>query len=235
MRSRGASLGATLLDALLAVLLGSLLLTAALRLLVGVQGGTRTLIARSDRLQAVRLTEAVARIDGPGRAGGETGEVLEVRAFRGTGVACSWGGGLVVVRGVRLPDPGKDSVRILGEDGRWRGHRLVSAEDRPEGECLVSGPGRRQRWTVDPEPELPWVAGRYFERGSYHLADGAVRYRRGRGGRQPLTPELLHPESRFVSTPWGLRAELRFRPARGGVEAVGGAPERMWHVAVPNR
>ena len=235
MRCRNESRGATLLDALLAVLLGSLLLTAALRVLVGVQGGTLALVARSDRLQAVRLTEAVARIDGPGRAGGESGESLEVQAFRGTGVACPVGGGLVVVRGVRLPDPRKDSVRILGDDGRWRGHRLVSAEHRPEEECPVSGPGRRQRWTMDPEPEMPWVAGRYFERGSYHLADGALRYRRGRGGRQPLTPELLHPESRFVSTPWGLRAELRFRPARGGAEAVRGAPERMWHVAVSNR
>jgi len=234
MRCRG-PVGASLLDTLLAILLGSLLLTAVLRLLVGVQGGTLALTARSDRLQAIRLAQAVARMDGPGRAGGEEGGILEVRAFRGTGVVCPGLGGLVVVRGVRLPDPDKDSVRILGGDGRWRAHRLLSAEDRAGLDCLVSGPGRLQRWTVEPEPEPGWVAGRYFERGSYHLTDGALRYRRGRGGRQPLTPELLHPESRFVATAWGVRAELRFRAARGGAGTVGGGAGRVWPVVVPSR
>jgi hypothetical protein len=43
----------------------------------------------------------------------------------------------------------------------------------------------------------PVVLVRFFERGSYHLADDAFRYRRGGGGRQPLTVERIGPGSGF--------------------------------------
>ena len=42
-------------------------------------------------------------------------------------------------------------------------------------------------WSAPAEPILL----RFFETGSYHLGDDALRYRRGSGGRQPLTEPVL--------------------------------------------
>lgn len=124
---------------------------------------------------------------------------VALRAFRGFRFVCRE---LVESRpdaelpvygvGLRSPDPAKDSVLVLHGDGRWRSHDLirVSASD----EVCPRAPGRRvERWTVDPAAPTAWVV-QYFERGSYHLAGRAFRYRAGRGGRQPLTPELFDEE-----------------------------------------
>ena len=56
------------------------------------------------------------------------------------------------------------------------------------------------------------VVARLFERGSYHLSDATLRYRRGASGRQPLTPEVWS-----VATGWrlsGQRLGVAFTPAR---------------------
>ncbi len=53
------------------------------------------------------------------------------------------------------------------------------------------------RWIwSDPGGGQPVLA-RNFEIGSYHLADGAFRYQRGNGRRQPLTAERLSELSGF--------------------------------------
>jgi hypothetical protein len=75
-------------------------------------------------------------------------------------------------------------------------------------------PGGARRWREDgrrdgllvPEPTDP-VLGRIFEGGSYHFSGGALRYRRGAGGRQPLTPERVregHLQDREGSFVWEL-------------------------------
>ncbi len=50
--------------------------------------------------------------------------------------------------------------------------------------------GTGYRLGLEPEPASRGIV-LIFERGSYHLADGAFRYRRGRAGRQPVTEALL--------------------------------------------
>jgi hypothetical protein len=119
-------------------------------------------------------------------------DTLALRAVRGVALACAAAGAdlLVRYRGLRLPEPDKDSVLVLGADG---GERAVALEaDRAAATACPSLPGEAVRaWTVSAAIVGAGDALLLFERGSYHLADGALRYRRGAGGRQPLTETFL--------------------------------------------
>lgn len=153
--------------------------------------------------------------------------VLEVRAFRGWGVVCPGGvdgnAAVVAYRGLRDPDPDKDSVLVLGGSGAWTVAALVSRVRLDEG-CAGAGGAlpadgaSLERWTLSALPPHP-VLFRWFERGSYHLTDGSLRYRRGAGGRQPLTPPVLDPGVSGLDTdPSGTVVRLRL----GGQEDLGG-------------
>jgi hypothetical protein len=110
---------------------------------------------------------------------------VRLRAFRGGGRVCGLQDGSVrvVYRGVRQPDPAKDSVLLMGSDA-IEARRLESV--RPSSEC-----GGSLELDVDePGPDAA-VYALLFETGAYVLAEGAVRYRRGAGGRQPLTEPIL--------------------------------------------
>jgi hypothetical protein len=63
-----------------------------------------------------------------------------------------------------------------------------------------------------------------FEAGSYHLSEGALRYRRGRGGRQPLTEEVL-AGARLIDTLGALRALLPMGPGGEITVKVATPPE----------
>lgn len=122
-----------------------------------------------------------------------TGDSIALRAFRGTGVVCASAPPPAIAvqyNGLRRPDTSKDSVLALDGDGVWRVADLVRARSRP-GACGRGVAG--ELWELDPAVPGAVVA-RVFERGSYHIAAGALRYRRGRGGRQPLTAQVLRTE-----------------------------------------
>ena len=108
----------------------------------------------------------------------------------------------VCYRGIRNPNPEKDSILTLGEDGAWLPRALLDrVRDAPG--CAGGGEGWTESWRVG-EGGGEWVLGRVFERGSYHFSHGALRYRRGGGGRQPLTAEnLLRGELHPASGPFG--------------------------------
>lgn len=58
----------------------------------------------------------------------------------------------------------------------------------------VVGPGCGRNGiliVLDTAPASDPVFALVFETGAYHLADGALRYRRGRSGRQPLVEAIL--------------------------------------------
>lgn len=76
-------------------------------------------------------------------------------------------------------------------DGSWTAHDLVERTRSTEG-CSWdwSTESHLETWVLSPPPART-VLTRVFERGSYHLVGGALRYRRGEGGRQPLTPERI--------------------------------------------
>lgn len=192
--------GSALVDLLAALLIAALvgatlaaLLRAQLRL--GTRVNARAAAAEVERTAAVVLLGELRGMD-PGRdIRGASADSLGIRAFRGVGVACAVGAGSVLVRyrGSRAPDLSKDSVLLLraGSEVAWspgavgKGvHACASAEE----EVFRFTP---------PGPVQPGDLLMVFETGSYHLADGALRYRRGQGGRQPLTRELLGAASGF--------------------------------------
>lgn len=127
---------------------------------------------------------------------GPVSDSLSLRAFRGWGLVCGFGTGpgkiVVAYHGERAADPVKDSVLILTADG-WRRADLTGRASGAQS-CTMDLAGdsevRTEVWTIEP-PVTGALVARIFERGSYHLIGGALRYRRGLGGRQPLTPDVF--------------------------------------------
>jgi len=117
---------------------------------------------------------------------------LSLRAFRGWGVVCGFGAepGTIYLtyRGERAANPAKDSVLILTAEG-WRRADLTASSSWGQS-CAMDFGADAEVWTIDPPVPGALVA-RIFERGSYHVSGGALRYRRGLGGRQPLTSEVF--------------------------------------------
>jgi hypothetical protein len=87
-------------------------------------------------------------------------------------------------------------VLVLGADSAEGRAALIGVE-RARAGCGSNDAGEVQRWRI----EHPVRAGDVlvlFESGTYYLSDGALRYRLGREGRQPLTAEWLDDRrSRF--------------------------------------
>lgn len=116
------------------------------------------------------------------------GDSVRTRAFRGSAWPCPGDPGhllRVTYRGDRAPNVAKDSVLALTDQGRWVAFglsRVGSIET-----CPSTG-GSVRRWTVSgASPSLTYL--RLFESGTYSVERGALRYRAGRGGRQPVTAE----------------------------------------------
>lgn len=171
-------------------------------------------------------------------SGPAAGDSISLRAFRGVGLPCDAGAGrgdglTVLFRGTRTPDPEKDSLLVLDRRGRWlrtglRARRaLVGLAPGP---CAAAASGTVERWRLSSGADDA-VLLRLFERGSYHLTGGALRYRRGEGGRQPLTGVVLDDRASALDEGAGsvLRVRLGFR--RG----AGGATLKSWPGAIRGR
>jgi hypothetical protein len=187
MRARRGSASAA--EMLLVATLFVVVLAGAARL----AGGQARLAAlQQDRLrfeEAVRTTRMVLdtelRYAAPGDATAFPADSVRIRAFRGGGRVCAVGDDLVRVAyaGVRAPDPARDSVLLLAPDSSYvRGVASV----RPAAGC---GDGVDVTLTEPAGPDAGYAL--FFETGAYSLSDGAFRYRRGEGGRQPLTEAVL--------------------------------------------
>jgi hypothetical protein len=124
-----------------------------------------------------------------------------IRAFRGGGPVCGGDGTAVQVlyRGVRAPEPDKDSVLLVGPADE-QVVALVSAAR------SVACGGSFRLVLGEPPAATPGVL-LVFETGAYTLTGDAVRYRRGQGGRQPLTEAVLR-DMAFDAGPAGLRVRL---------------------------
>lgn len=216
--------GATLVEVLVALLVGLLLAVLSLELLARARTAQRNLTARAETLAAIRVARHVLRselrVAEPGRDFTSAGDSLGLRAFRGAGAVCPDRPApeelLVAYEGLRGPDPEKDSVLILLGDGRWWPARLLDAAPTSLA-CSAAPQASVQRWRLSAVPPPGAALARVFERGSYHVSGGAVRYRRGAGGRQPLTPEVLDERlSHLVSSTRRLALELVTGPVSGG-------------------
>jgi hypothetical protein len=213
------AVGFTLVEALVSLLLLALLLQGGWWVLARFRAATREAAARAEGLETVRtlawiLTEELAAEDEGWAWWVAGGDSVVLRSFRGLGLVQPSAPGTadlhVCYRGVRNPEPDKDSVLLLGADGAWRGHGLAERRTLPV-PCVGAAPAmlpgsRAEIWRLSPPPRGGVVA-RVFERGSYHLSDHALRYRRGFGGRQPLTPERILVGRMEVGGGTGLRWE----------------------------
>ncbi len=189
--------GFTVVEVLVSLLLGLALISLGWNALAHQRTVASRLRFEMDLLSARRLVAIV--IGKELRAGvrgrdwiGPVLDSLSLRAFRGWGPVCELGSEpgkiLVAYHGERAPNPVKDSVLILTAEG-WRGADLTGRASRPRS-CGMDLGGDPEVWTIDPPVRGALVA-RIFERGSYHVSGGALRYRRGRGGRQPLTLDVF--------------------------------------------
>lgn len=190
----------TIPELILVLWLFGLLTTAMASFSIGLG---RLSAAQRDRVRTqelVRTTRVVLRAELrhglPAQVLAGGGDSLRVRAARGAGVVCLIDGAdlLVAYRGVRQPEPDKDSVLLVGPEGIITADAIRSAapSDRCGGSLRIrSGPGADG---LDGDAGTIAVV---FEGGVYQVADGALRYRRGAGGRQPLTEALLDRRSRL--------------------------------------
>lgn len=188
----GGQSGSSLVETLIVLVITGLLLGAVAGTLEHQNELVRTQARRAAFADALRVTGVVLQgelrwadpaYDVPVVAPGS----LQVRAARAFGVVCGWQGTatLARLRGIRRPDPDKDSVLLVPGEAVLA---LRSATLAPDA-CRHGPDEQVYRLTLD---ELaPRGALLVFERGSYHLSGSAFRYRRGLAGRQPLTAEVL--------------------------------------------
>lgn len=217
--------GFTLVEAVTALLLGGLMLSLVLGTLARQRTVQERLARRAEVMEALRTTRHVLgeelRWTEPGAA--STGpDSVALRGYRGTALICPGGTDrrsvVVGFRGIRAPDPAKDSVELLDAGGTATAVALL---DRTPGvpSCGTNGDLAPERWLLSAAAPADAVVARIFERGSYHLSGGALRYRRGGSGRQPLTPGVVDtPPSLFE--PSGLRF-LGVRIYAGGARRAG--------------
>lgn len=202
-------------------------LVVVLSLFTFVLGGLATFVAAQGRmvraqLEGVRFSEAVRAsrlILGSELRPLESQDVvsgsqdsLRVRAFRGGGPICYVSGAQIGVlySGYRMPDPGKDSVVLASAVGEE--YRAVVGVAGPG--CDGDGHLLELDGAVTGRPGYALV----FETGAYHLANGALRYRRGEGGRQPLIEAILRPAAFREGSG---RVEFDAAPAPDSVPTVG--------------
>jgi len=192
--------GFTLVETMVGLVASVLLIGAMAAVVIAVSHLERLTADRADVVAAGALAGTVvaqelrvldARSDG--FAIGRDSAAL--RAFRGSAIVCTVDSTAAEVRyrGLRAPDPAKDSLLVLAGAGVERAQPLdgvgVGASS-----CLTR-PGET---AITLKPGTGMSAGDVvlvFERGSYHLISGALRYRRGASGRQPLTADIFLDDS----------------------------------------
>ena len=198
--------GFTLVELLVSLLVGSLLVGMAFGA-YGTLGAVGRQVSRDATLiDALRSSRVVLRSEL--RSGVPSldwspypPDSVRLRAFRALATICDISTDSVLIvtrRNGRRPDPGKDSVLVLDGRGDWSTVALTAWAS------STSCPGMTEHWEVEPRPRDPALL-LLFETGSYHLSGAALRYRRGGGGRQPLTEEAL-PGARLLDTLGVLRA-----------------------------
>lgn len=222
------------MEVLVALLLGLFLLQAGMWAVARARTQHQRLVMRAEGLAAVRLAATLLRqetsVGTEGLDWEVSGDALSLRAFRGTGLVCGVLSGpdsvVTSFHGYRRPDPSKDSVVLVYPDG---GREVTALRGFAAASDTVCGSGPlearmvlRLASTVPPGP----VVARVFERGAYALSGRALRYQRGAGGRQPLTPELWGPATAWLAVGPRLEAEL----VHAGDGSLLG--DRRWRVPV---
>lgn len=202
--------GVSLVELAVAIVVFGLLAAALAGVVRSATSAARTHAARTLDAEAVRVPTTVLRrelrtLDPRADVAAVARDTLTVRAVRGGGVVCGREPDALTVRyrGVRAPDPDKDSVLLVDAlSGVEIAAALAGTVTDPDG-CAPYDGETVYRWTTTATAP-PGTVVLLFESGSYHLVDRAFRYRRGLGGRQPLTTERIDVDgSGFAWSPDG--------------------------------
>lgn len=184
--------GSGILEVLVAALLGTIIVGLAVMLLQTQSVVARDATVRSERNDAMRSAFAILNAElrniVPADVRAVARDSVVTRIFRGLGVVCGFNRPDVYIRyrGLRLPDPAKDSALQAGPD-----NVVAVAYVRADSSGCTRSPGDQLlavRWTGEPRIGATWLI---FESGGYHLSTHALRYRQGVASRQPITNEVL--------------------------------------------
>jgi len=210
VRRRG---GFSLAESLVSLILTGLILSVLGRTMVSIRSALRATTSLSEQVEAARVgRHLVDRVASAGGVLPESAGPGEVRVHLPVGWAevCD---SAFVWRGIRAPDPDRDSAVVLDAHARW--HRVGVAES-GAGSCPAASPaaGRVRRIAFDPVVQQPRLA-RVYESGVIRV-DDAVRYARRSTPRQPLTAPVLERTSSYAEGgPDGVR--LRIESTEGRV------------------
>lgn len=203
--------GHTLVELMVVLALAGLVAGAAAQLLHSQNVLARRTMERARQSESIRTTARVLLaetrwLNSERDVHSIAGDSLALRAFRGIAAVCASlaNGTLVRMRGVRQPDPLKDSLLILRDTSFERAAALTAAVEATGG-CSASPDETIQRITT-PEPLQLGDVIAFFETGTYYLSGNALRYRLGREGRQPVTTELF--DDRNTGFGWDSRAAI---------------------------
>ncbi len=204
--------GASLLEAMTAVLAGAVACACMAALLHADERLAEARARRLARLETIRIADGVLRrelsvadpaadLDGAGR------DSVALRLFRGLVVVCGAtadGRVLAAYAGEREPDPVRDSLLPLSPAGAVA--LPLRAASRAPAPCPAAAAATADPLTSPGAPP-PAVGGWYaldapaaatagtafllFQHSTYALSDAALRVRHGAEGRQPLTGEWL--------------------------------------------
>ncbi len=225
---RGAGAGFTLAELLVATVAAGALVTAAFALLATHARLERAAYAAVAAAEVARVTGMVVpaevRYATPADLPAVAADTLSLRALRGVGIICAGAGTGVDVRyrGMRWPDAAKDSVVTMAATGVPERAIAVDSDRNAAGACAPHPGEAVRRWTLSDSAGGAGDLLLVFERGSYHLTGGALRYRRGAGGRQPLTEAFLESASfGLAGGPFALTLALETRadPGRAAVRS----------------
>lgn len=203
-----------LVEVFVALVVGGLLVSGVWRSTAALRADLAVVSERASETGARRVVGLILDQEAAGfTADPELPGDLPVRADRWWGRVCDTvprpGRATLQLRGLRQPDPDKDSLVLVSVTGQLERRELEavrSVDHCDDGAVEVA-------WTPLPGEEPPLLV-RGYERGVYRL-DHAFRYRRGLGGAQPLTAEVFHPDSLVLEVDSG-EVALRWgeRPAR---------------------
>lgn len=184
--------GVTVVECLVALALGGLVSAAVGSVLMTQNRLLHAMGALAADTDARRITASVLRaelkwIDPRRDVRSVAGDSVAVRLYRGGGGVCTLAPDRLLVRytGARLPAPDKDSVLV-----RAGGAEFVYALSGVDGGASCDGDSAGEALWLRLET-VPAAASHVliFESGTYYVRDGALRYRIGRAGRQPITDE----------------------------------------------
>lgn len=199
--------GFGLVEAIVALALASVLIALVAASVRNGARAARHAGATADAADAVRasallLAAELRALEPRADLSGTGSDSLHLRAFRGIAIPCDTAqGGLVTrYRGLRQPDPAKDSILLLTPAGE----SVVALTGVAVSGGCTARPGERVlRLNAAPKPPAGTELLAVFESGAYHLSGAALRYRRGAGGRQPLTADVLDDAASGFSLPGG--------------------------------